>query len=322
MNSIALITGGAGYIGSHVALALHDAGWQVIILDDLSTGSRAGVIAEAIFYQGEIGDKALLNSIFSKHPITIVLHLAAMTSVPESVENPQRCDKINRQDAMILIDTVYKNNIPFFIFSSTAGVYDENTTSPFSEDAPLQPISPYAQTKLATEYYLAESMLKYAILRYFNVGGVDAKKRVGNYKKNDTTLIKSTLECASGKRPSLKIFGTDYPTTDGSCVRDYIHVSDIATAHVLALNYLQDGGKSDVFNLGLGHGFSVQEVIVAAKKVTGVDFLTQEVPRREGDLVAIYSNPKKAQQVLGFIPKVQTLEQIIADAWAWEKHIQ
>ncbi|SMN11013.1 UDP-glucose 4-epimerase [uncultured Candidatus Thioglobus sp.] len=322
MNSIALITGGAGYIGSHVALALHDAGWQVIILDDLSTGSRAGVIAEAIFYQGEIGDKALLNSIFSKHPITIVLHLAAMTSVPESVENPQRCDKINRQDAMILIDTVYKNNIPFFIFSSTAGVYDENTTSPFSEDAPLQPISPYAQTKLATEYYLAESMLKHVILRYFNVGGVDAKKRVGNYKKNDTTLIKSTLECASGKRPSLKIFGTDYPTTDGSCVRDYIHVSDIATAHVLALNYLQDGGKSDVFNLGLGHGFSVQEVIVAAKKVTGVDFLTQEVPRREGDLVAIYSNPKKAQQVLGFIPKVQTLEQIIADAWAWEKHIQ
>ena len=322
MHSIALITGGAGYIGSHVALALHEAGWQVIILDDLSTGSRAGLIAEAIFYQGEIGDRVLLDRIFSKHPITVVLHLAAIASVPDSVRDPQRCDQINRQDAMILIDAVHKHNIPFFIFSSTSAVYDENASPPFSEDSPLRPISPYAETKLACERYLATSMRRYIILRYFNVAGADAKMRVGNDKKNDTTLIKSALECATGKRPALQIFGTDYPTTDGSCVRDYIHVSDIAAAHVLALKYLQDGGKSDIFNLGLGHGFSVQEVIAVAKKITGIDFLTRDAARREGDPVAIYSDPKKAQKMLGFMPKANTLEQIITDAWAWEKNLQ
>lgn len=318
MNETVLLTGGAGYVGGHVALALHDAGWRIVVLDDLSTGDRRGVLSAAVFYEGEIGDGALLDSIFAKHDIAAVLHLAAVASVPESVANPARCDKINRRDSAVLIGAARKRNISRFIFSSTSVVYDENAAPPFAEDAPLRPISPYAESKLAAEKELAAAGMQFAVLRYFNVGGADAKGRAGNYKKHDTTLIKSALECAAGKRPHLNIYGTDYPTPDGTCIRDYIHVSDIAAAHVLALDYLMNGGKPDIFNLGLGRGFSVREVVVAAKKITGVDFLEKETARREGDPAMIYANAQKARRVLGFAPKAETLEEIIADAWAWE----
>lgn len=319
MNRTALLTGGAGYIGGHIALTLRDAGWQLIVLDDLSTGSRLGVLSDSIFYQGDIGDRALLNSIFAKHEIAVVLHLAAVASVPESVADPVRCDRINRHGARTLINAVRDNNIPYFIFSSTAAVYDENAAPPFAEDAPLRPLSPYAESKLEIEQELAAvEQPKHIILRYFNVGGADTKGRTGNHKQHDTTLIKSALECAAGKRPHLNIYGVDHPTADGTCVRDYIHVSDIAAAHLLALNYLVDGGRSEIFNLGLGRGFSVHEVIAVAKKITGINFATVEAPRRQGDPSLIYANTEKAGRVLGFAPLAENLEKIIADAWAWE----
>lgn len=320
MNRTILLTGGAGYIGGHVALALHDDGWRTVILDDLSTGDRRGVLPSAVFYEGDIGDGALLDSIFAKHNIAAVLHLAAVASVPESVANPARCDKINRQDSAVLIDAARKRNVFYFILSSTSAVYDENASPPFAEDALLRPISPYAETKLAVEQRLAAvGGMQYTVLRYFNVGGADANGRAGNYKKCDTTLIKSALECAAGNRPHLNIYGTDYPTADGTCIRDYIHVSDIAAAHVLALNYLINGGMPDIFNLGLGRGFSVREVIAAVKKVTGVNFAEKESARRKGDPAAVYANAQKAWRGLGFTPKFPELEKIIADSWVWER---
>ncbi len=320
MTAAVLLTGGAGYIGSHVALALHDAGRRVVVLDDLSTGFRRAVLPDAVFYEGEIGDRALLDSVFAECNIGAVLHLAAVASVPESTADPARCDKINRQDSAVLIETARRHKIPHFIFSSTSAVYDENAAPPFAEDAPLRPLSPYAESKLATEQFLAANAApKYAALRYFNAGGADAKGRAGGRKKRDTALIKSALECAAGKRPHLKIYGADYPTADGTCVRDYIHVSDIAAAHVLALQYLEKGGKSDIFNLGLGRGFSVREVIAAVKRVTGADFPVCEAPRREGDPAKIWANVEKARRAFGFAPQAQTLEKIIADAWAWER---
>lgn len=314
-----LITGGAGYIGGHVALALHNAGYPLIILDDLSTGHRAGILPAAKFYAGDIGDQQLLNTIFTAHSITAVFHLAAVASVPESIADPTKCDRINRQSAAVLINAARRHAVPYFIFSSTSAVYDENGTPPFAEDSPLRPLSPYAETKLATEQYLAAAAQpSFAILRYFNVGGADENRRAGNHKAKDTTLIKSALECAAGKRKSLHIYGTDYPTPDGTGIRDYIHVSDIAKAHVLALNYLLAENNSDIFNLGLGRGFSVREIVTAVKKVTHVDFPTVDKPRRQGDPAVIYSNPQKAARHLNFAPCFPALEKIIADAWAWE----
>ena len=236
MTFSVLLTGGAGYIGGHVALALHDAGRRIVVLDDLSTGVRRGILPDAVFYEGEIGNRGLLDFIFSECEIGAIMHLAAVASVPESTANPERCDKINRRDAAILIEAARRHHVPYFIFSSTSVVYDENAAPPFAENAPLAPISPYAATKLATEKFLAANNApKYAILRYFNVGGADNKGRAGGRKKNDTTLIQSAVECAAKKRPHLNINGTDYPTADGTCVRDYIHVSDIAAAHRIFL---------------------------------------------------------------------------------------
>ena len=199
-------------------------------------------------------------------------------------------------------------------------VYDENGTPPFAEDAALGPLSPYAETKLATEKMLAaEESPKFIILRYFNVGGCDNKQRAGNYKQKDTTLIKSALECAAGKRSHLCLFGDDYPTADGSGVRDYVHVSDIARAHNLALEYLRGGGNSDIFNVGVGCGFSVWEVIAAVKEVCGVDFEVEVMSRRESDPAIVFCNPQKARKVLGFVAEHTELKDIIADAWAWER---
>ena len=319
----ALLTGGAGYIGAHVALALQDAGWRVVVLDDLSTGSREGVSPQCAFYEGEIGDAALLDSIFSAHSFAAVLHLAAVASVPESVAAPARCDKINRRDMQTLIDAARAHNAPHFIFSSTSAVYDEDGAPPFAEDAPLRPQSPYAESKLAGERMLAAAdSLRFAALRYFNVGGADPQLRAGNRKRGDTTLIKAALECAAGVRPHLEICGRDYPTPDGTGVRDYIHVSDIAAAHASALSYLQNGGESGAFNLSLGRGFSVLDVVAAAKKATGADFPLRDAPRREGDPATIYGSPQKARRLLGFAPQFDSLEAIVAHSWAWERMLQ
>lgn len=319
----ALLTGGAGYVGAHVALALRDAGWRIVILDNLSAGKREGVLPEAVFCEGEVGDAALLDSVFSAHRFAAVLHLAAISSVPDSTADPARCDKINRADSQILIDAARKFGVPHFIFSSTSVVYDEDAAPPFSEESPLRPKSPYAASKLAAEQILAaQDAPRFAALRYFNVGGADPQLRAGNRKRRDTTLIKAALECAAGVRPHLHICGRDYPTADGTGVRDYVHVSDIADAHILALNYLRNGGESGAFNLGLGRGFSVLEVIAAAKKITGADFPIYDAPRREGDPATIYGNPDKARRLLGFAPKHDSLEIIVAHSWAWEQKLQ
>lgn len=317
----ALLTGGAGYIGSHVGLALQDAGWRIVIVDDLSTGAREAIPPGVAFYEGEIGDESLLETAFSKHSIDAVVHLAAVASVPESVADPEKCDRINRRDTGTLVRVARHCRVPHFVFSSTSVVYDENTPPPYAEDSPLGPKSPYAASKLAAERIIAAAGFSgFAVLRYFNVGGADKQLRAGCRKAKDTTLIQSALECASGRRPLLCIYGTDYPTADGTCVRDYVHVSDIATAHVLALDYLQVGGASDVFNLGLGRGFSVREVIDVARKVTGIDIPVQDAPRREGDPPAIFADASKAKRTLEFLPAAQTLDGIISDSWAWVRH--
>ena len=312
-----LLTGGAGYIGGHIARELLDSGRRLVILDDLSTGDIRTVPSEAVFYKNEIGDISSLERIFTDHNIESVIHLAAVASVPESVMDPVRCNKINHLDSALLMDASQSHGVSNFIFSSTSVVYDETYPPPFSEESALAPLSPYAQTKLAAERHLSsKDEMRYAVLRYFNVGGADI--RIGNRKRNDMTLIKSALECASGKRDYLEIYGTDYPTPDGTCIRDYIHVSDIASAHVLSLDYLQAGGQSETFNLGLQKGFSVREVIDVAKSVTRIDFETRDAPRREGDPAHIFADATKAHRVLGFKPKATTLTEIIADSWSWE----
>lgn len=322
-SPLALLTGGAGYIGGHVILALQEAGWRVAVLDDLSTGAQQNVPSGVQLHRGEIGDVQLLDSVLAEQQFHAVVHLAAIASVPESVADPARCDQINRQDSQTLIDAAQRHGVADFVFSSTSVVYDEDAKPPFDEKAPLRPKSPYAASKLATEQYLGEQTgLRWAALRYFNVGGSDPGLRVGNRKQKDTTLIKAALECATGARPSLQICGRDYPTDDGTGVRDYIHVSDIAEAHALALNYLRNNGESGAFNLGLGRGFSVLEVIAAAKQVTGIDFATEDAPRRQGDPATIFGNPEKARRLLGFNPRHPSLEKIIADSWAWEQTLQ
>ncbi|MGI9297683.1 MAG: UDP-glucose 4-epimerase GalE [Gammaproteobacteria bacterium] len=322
-SPVALLTGGAGYVGAHVALALREAGWRIVVLDDLSAGRREGVLPECVFYEGEVGNSETLDSVFAAHRFSAVLHLAAVSSVPESVADPARCDKINRLDSQILINAARRFRVPYFIFSSTSVVYDEDGAPPFAEDSPLKPKSPYAASKLAVEQYLAAaSAPRFAALRYFNVGGADPQLRAGNRKRRDTTLIKAALECAAGVRPRLDICGRDYPTADGTGVRDYIHVSDVAAAHVSALSYLQNGGASGAFNLGLGRGFSVLEVVAAAKRITGVDFPLRDAPRREGDPATIYGDPRKARRAFGFSPRFDSLETIVAHSWAWERALQ
>ena len=319
-----LLTGGAGYIGAHIALELLDANRRVVVLDDLSTGDRKSIPPQAIFAEGDIRDSALLDSISRSENAGAIIHAAAVASVPESIADPARCRDININGANAVIQAARRSGIPYVVFSSTSAVYDENAPAPFAEDSPTSPISPYAESKLAAEKTLAkiaetDSNFRFASLRYFNVAGADPSLRTGDRKRAATTLIKSALECAAGKRPYVDIFGADYPTPDGTCVRDYIHVSDIARAHLLALAHLENGGDSEVFNLGIGRGFSVREIIAAAKSITGIDFMTRESPRRPGDPAAIVADISKANRVLGFRPHYADLEKIIADAWAWEK---
>lgn len=313
-----LLTGGAGYIGSHIALLLREHGWRTIVLDDLSTGSRQALSPDAVFYECDIDNRELLVKIFSEHRIIAVLHLAAVSTIPASIKDPQRCERVNYEATRKLIEVCLTYGCAKFIFASTSAVYDESVEPPFSEDAALATANLYAETKLKAEQAITDcDKLDHVIFRYFNVGGAD--QRIGNHKKHDTTLIKSVLESAAGKRePPFNLYGTDYETDDGTCVRDYIHVMDIARAHLLALDYLLGGGKSDVFNLGLGKGFSVRQVIDAAKRITGINFPVRQMPRREGDMPSAYSDTGKVRRVLGFIPETLTLEEIIKTSWAWE----
>jgi UDP-glucose 4-epimerase len=320
-----LVTGGAGYIGSHMVLALLDAGEDVVVLDNLSTGFRRAVPASAEFVAGDAGDRDLLLRLFLTHRIDAVIHFAGSIIVPESIAAPLRYYGNNTCVSRTLIAASVEAKIPHFIFSSSAAVYGMPEKNPVAEDARLTPISPYGTSKLMTELMLRDTAaahdLRYVALRYFNVAGADPQGRSGQSTARATHLVKVACETALGERPYLEVFGTDYPTPDGTCIRDYIHVSDLARAHLDALRYLRGGGKSQVLNCGYGTGFSVLEVIASVKLVSQRDFPVRVGPRRAGDPAALVAQAKRIGEVLGWKPKLDGLDTIVSHALAWEKQL-
>jgi UDP-glucose 4-epimerase len=318
-----LVTGGAGYIGSHMVLELLDAGEKVVVVDNLSTGFAAAVPKGVELVVGDFGDSALIARLIEKHGVDAVIHFAAMIVVPESVAKPLQYYRNNTVNAHALIATVIEARVPRFIFSSTAAVYGTPEVSPVGEDAPLKPESPYGRSKMMVEMMLADAAaahphLRYVALRYFNVAGADPKGRAGQSTAGATHLIKVAAETALGKRGSITVFGTDYPTPDGTCIRDYIHVTDLCAAHTAALRHLRQGGGSDVFNCGYGRGLSVLEVIEAVKRVSGKDFRVVYGPRRPGDPAAIVASPAKIKAAFGWRPEHDNLDEIVASALDWE----
>jgi len=317
-----LVTGGAGYIGSHMVWELLDAGEDVAVLDRLSTGFEWAVAPEAKLYVGDISDQALVQQIIVENNVDAVIHFAGSIVVPESVADPLGYYDNNTVKTRALLEQVVRSGVPHFIFSSTAAVYGGATGEPVKEGAPLYPESPYGRSKLMTEWMLQDTAiahpLRYTILRYFNVAGADPRGRTGQSTPGATHLIKVASETALRKRPSMNVFGTDYPTPDGTCVRDYIHVSDLAAAHRLALDRLRAGGGNLLANCGYGHGYSVLEVIDAVRRVHGENFDVRKVARRPGDPAAIVADSQLARQELLWAPAYDDLDQIVADALRWE----
>jgi len=321
-----LVTGGAGYIGSHMVLELLDSGENVVVLDNLSTGFRWAVPANATLVVGDIGDQELIRSIVRKHGVKSIIHFAGSIVVPESVVDPLGYYHNNTVKSRALMEVAVEMGIENFIFSSTAAVYGMPAEIPVREDALPAPMSPYGSSKLMTEIMLADTArahnFRYVALRYFNVAGADPKGRSGQSTPNATHLIKVACETALGKRPYMEVFGTDYPTADGTCVRDYIHVTDLVRAHMAALRHLRDGGASDVFNCGYSKGFSVLEVVEAVKRTSGADFEVRMSPRRAGDPAAIVAASDKIRMRLGWRPEFDNLDTITIQALAWETHLQ
>lgn len=321
-----LVTGGAGYIGSHMVLELLDSGEGVVVLDNLSTGFRWAVPTSATLVVGDVGDQELVRSIVRKLGVKAIIHFAGSIIVPESVADPLGYYHNNTVKSRALLEVAVEMGIEQFIFSSTAAVYGNPSEVPVREDAELKPMSPYGSSKLMTETMLADAAhahdIRYVALRYFNVAGADPQGRSGQSTANATHLIKVASEAALGKRPCLEVYGTDYPTDDGTCVRDYIHVTDLARAHMAALRHLRDGGESEIFNCGYSKGFSVLEVIDAVKRVSGADFEVQNAPRRAGDPAAIVAASDKIRVRLGWRPEFNNLDTITAHALAWESHLE
>ncbi len=320
-----LVTGGAGYIGSHMVLELLDSGESVVVLDNLSTGFRWAVPTNATLVVGDVGDQDLVRSIVRKHGVKAIIHFAGSIVVPESVADPLGYYHNNTVKSRALMEVAVEMGIEQFIFSSTAAVYGNPSEVPVREDAELKPVSPYGSSKLMTEIMLADVArahnFRYVALRYFNVAGADPQGRTGQSTPNATHLIKVACEAALGKRPCIEVFGTDYPTEDGTCIRDYIHVTDLVRAHRAALRHLRDGGDSEIFNCGYSKGFSVLEVIDAVKRVSGADFEVRNAPRRAGDPAAIVAASEKIRVHLGWRPELDKLETIAAQALAWESHM-
>lgn len=320
-----LVTGGAGFIGSHMVLALLDAGERVVVLDNLSTGFRWAVPPAATLVVGDVGDQDLVRTVIRKYGVKAIVHFAGSIVVPESVADPLGYYNNNTVKSRALMEAAVATGIKHFIFSSTAAVYGNPLENPVSETATPAPMSPYGWSKLMTEVMLADAArahdFRYVALRYFNVAGADPKGRSGQSTPRATHLIKVACETALGQRPHMDVFGTDYPTHDGTCVRDYIHVSDLIRAHVAALDYLRTGGKSDVFNCGYSKGFSVLEVIDAVKRASGVNFDVHLSPRRPGDPAAIVAGSQKIRVSLGWQPRNDDLDEIVRHALSWEDHL-
>ena len=320
-----LVTGGAGYIGSHVALQLRARGERVVILDDLSRGFRQAVL-DTPLVNGDVGDRAAVRRVLAEHGVDTVMHFAAYTIVPESVREPLKYFRNNTCATTALLECCVEAKVKHFVFSSTAAVYGLPAAGVAAENTPTAPINPYGTSKLMSEWMLAAvahaTPLRYAALRYFNVAGSDTGGRIGQATPNATLLIKVACEVAVGKRPELAIFGTDYPTPDGTGVRDYIHVEDLARAHLDALSYLRSDGASTTLNVGYGHGYSVRQVLASVERISGQRLRVREEPRRAGDPPSLVAHAERIRAELGWQPRLDDLDTIVRTAFAWEQRQQ
>jgi len=318
------VLGGAGYIGSHTVYELIDRGFEVIVIDNLQTGHREAVHEKARFYEGDIRDSAFLDDVFQKEKIEAVIHFAANSLVGESMTNPLKYYDNNVYGTKVLLESMVKNGINKIVFSSTAAVYGEPERIPILESDRTMPTNTYGETKLAMEKMFrwvdVAHGIKYVSLRYFNACGAHVSGKIGEAHSPETHLIPLVLQVPLGKRECIKVFGEDYETKDGTCVRDYIHVTDLADAHILAVKYLMAGNESNVFNLGNGVGFTVKEVIASAEKVVGEDIKAQMDERRAGDPAQLVASSEKAKSVLGWKPKYGDLNKIVETAWNWHKN--
>ena len=318
-----LVLGGAGYIGSHTATELLDNGHEVVIADNLVTGYREAVPEKATFYQGDLRDKDFLVDLLTKEKVDAVIHFAAFSLVGESVTNPLKYYENNLYGTKVLLDAMIKTGVDKIVFSSTAATYGEPENIPILESDRTCPTNPYGETKLAMEKMISWAAkahgLHFVSLRYFNACGAHKSGKIGEAHNPESHLIPLVLQVPNGKREFVSIYGNDYDTPDGTCIRDYIHVTDLAKAHILAVEYLMNGGESDFFNLGNGVGYSVKEVIETARKVTGHPIPAKEETRRAGDPARLVASGEKARKILGWEPEIKDLADIISSAWKWHK---
>jgi UDP-glucose 4-epimerase len=316
-----LVLGGAGYIGSHAVYQLIDQKFDVIIIDNLQTGNRKAIHPDAKFYEGDIRDIEFMRTVFEKESVDAVVHFAANSLVGESMEKPLEYFDNNVYGTQVLLEVMKEFGVKKIVFSSTAATYGEPDTIPITEEVKTNPTNAYGETKLAMEKMMKwcdqAYGIQYVSLRYFNVAGARETGEIGEDHRPETHLVPIILEVALGKRPHITVFGEDYDTPDGSCIRDYVHVEDLINAHLLALNYLNNGGKSDIFNLGSNQGFSVKEMIDAARQVTGKEISEKTGERRAGDPSTLVASSEKASSVLGWKPTRTSVEKIIQDAWNW-----
>jgi UDP-glucose 4-epimerase len=320
-----LVTGGAGYIGSHTVHALVDAGERVVVLDNLSTGFSAALPAPMLPIIGDVGDQTLVAELIENHNVEAIIHFAGSTIVPESMKHPLRYYGNNTANSRVLIEAAVKGGVRHFIFSSTAAVYGNPARMPIAEDDPTVPASPYGWSKLMTEVMLRDASaahgLSHVALRYFNVAGADPRMRTGLSTPGATHLIKVAVEAALGRRAKIDVYGTDYPTPDGTCIRDFIHVSDLARAHLAALTYLRAGGASATVNCGYGRGYSVREVLDAVRHAVGHAFPVNFGERRPGDIVVSVAAASRIRELLDWTPELDDLHAIVGHALAWERHL-
>lgn len=324
MSGSILVTGGAGYIGSHTVQQLRERGESVIVIDNLCTGFRQAV-AGVPLVEGDVGDAALVGRVLEQHSVRTVIHFAAHTIVPESVSDPLKYYGNNTCQTRALLATCLNHGVANFVFSSTAAVYGIPASGLASEDDVLAPINPYGTSKLMSEWMLrdvgAATGLRYVVLRYFNVAGSDPKARIGQSTRKATLLVKVACEASVGRRECVNVFGTDYPTPDGTGVRDYIHVHDLARAHLSAVDYLAAGGRSATLNCGYGHGYSVREVLGSVERVSGRPLQVRELPRRAGDPPTLVAKSDRIQSVLGWRPELDDLDGIVASSLRWEEKL-